>query len=99
MISLQDRSSARLGATVYCTGRTTGSGRSEMNRPETIEETAALVDQTGGRGIPVRVDHFVPSDVQALVPLRHRSPTLRSAATDLSGLGPKIIVPAPHCAA
>lgn len=27
------------GATVYVTGRTSGSERSEMNRPETIEET------------------------------------------------------------
>ena len=28
------------GATVYVTGRTTRSQRSEMNRPETVEETA-----------------------------------------------------------
>jgi NAD(P)-dependent dehydrogenase (short-subunit alcohol dehydrogenase family) len=55
------------GATVYCTGRTTGSQRSEMNRPETIEETAALVDQAGGRGIAVQVDHLVPDKVRALV--------------------------------
>ena len=55
------------GATVYCTGRTTSSGRSEMNRPETIEETAALVDEAGGRGIAVRVDHLVPAEVRALV--------------------------------
>src|SRR5438093_12111543 len=54
------------GATVYITGRTTRSHRSEMNRPETIEETAALVDETGGRGIPVRVDHLVPAEVRAL---------------------------------
>jgi hypothetical protein len=46
--------------TVYVTGRTTRSSRSEMNRPETIEETAALVDEAGGRGIAVRVDHLVP---------------------------------------
>src|SRR5213080_1117113 len=39
------------GATVYVTGRTSGSSRSEMNRPETIEETAALVAEAGGRGI------------------------------------------------
>jgi len=38
-----------------------------MNRPETIEETAALVDQAGGRGIAVRVDHLVPDEVSALV--------------------------------
>jgi NAD(P)-dependent dehydrogenase (short-subunit alcohol dehydrogenase family) len=55
------------GATVYCTGRTTRSERSEMNRPETIEETAALVDEAGGRGIAIRVDHLVPDEVAALV--------------------------------
>ncbi|GLZ33845.1 short-chain dehydrogenase [Lentzea sp. NBRC 105346] len=56
-----------LGATVYVTGRSSGSQRSEMNRPETIEETAALVTAAGGEGIPVRVDHLVPSEVRALV--------------------------------
>jgi NAD(P)-dependent dehydrogenase (short-subunit alcohol dehydrogenase family) len=55
------------GATVYVTGRTTRSERSEMNRPETIEETAALVDEAGGRGIAVQVDHLVPDEVRALV--------------------------------
>ena len=54
-------------ATVYVTGRTTRSERSEMNRPETIEETAALVDEAGGRGIAVQVDHLVPDEVRALV--------------------------------
>jgi NAD(P)-dependent dehydrogenase (short-subunit alcohol dehydrogenase family) len=55
------------GATVYVTGRTTRSARSEMNRPETIEETAALVDRAGGRGVAVPVDHLVPDQVRALV--------------------------------
>ena len=55
------------GATVYVTGRTSGSERLEMNRPETIEETAALVDGAGGRGIAVQVDHLVPEEVRALV--------------------------------
>src|SRR5882724_10712216 len=55
------------GATVYVTGRTTRSERSEMNRPETIEETAALVDEAGGRGIAVQVDHLVPDQVRTLV--------------------------------
>jgi NAD(P)-dependent dehydrogenase (short-subunit alcohol dehydrogenase family) len=55
------------GATVYVTGRTSGSQRSEMNRPETIEETAALVDAAGGRGIAVRVDHLVADQVRELV--------------------------------
>jgi NAD(P)-dependent dehydrogenase (short-subunit alcohol dehydrogenase family) len=55
------------GATVYCTGRTTRTARSEMNRPETIEETADRVNEAGGRGIAVQVDHLVPDEVRALV--------------------------------
>ena len=55
------------GATVYCTGRTTRTERSEMDRPETIEETAELVDAAGGTGIAVQVDHLVPDQVAALV--------------------------------
>lgn len=55
------------GATVYCTGRTTRARRSEMDRPETIEETAELVTRAGGRGIAVAVDHLVPAEVRALV--------------------------------
>lgn len=55
------------GATVYVTGRSTRAGRSEMDRPETIEETAELVDAAGGRGIAVQVDHLVPDEVRALV--------------------------------
>jgi NAD(P)-dependent dehydrogenase (short-subunit alcohol dehydrogenase family) len=57
----------RLGATVYATGRTTRTQRSEMNRPETIEETAELVTAAGGRGVAVRVDHLEPAQVKALV--------------------------------
>ena len=55
------------GVTVYCTGRSTTSQRSEMERAETIEETAELVNQEGGRGIAVQVDHLDPAQVQALV--------------------------------
>jgi NAD(P)-dependent dehydrogenase (short-subunit alcohol dehydrogenase family) len=57
----------RLGATVYATGRTTRTQRSEMNRPETIEDTADLVTEAGGEGIAVRVDHLEPDQVKALV--------------------------------
>ncbi|WP_128546147.1 SDR family oxidoreductase [Larkinella soli] len=55
------------GATVYVTGRTTRARRSEYDRPETIEETAELVTQAGGRGIAVPVDHLVPAEVEQLV--------------------------------
>ncbi len=56
---------------MYCTGRSTAAGRSEMDRPETIEETAALVDRAGGHGVAVRVDHLVPDEVAALVDRIH----------------------------
>jgi NAD(P)-dependent dehydrogenase (short-subunit alcohol dehydrogenase family) len=55
------------GATVYCTGRTTRERPSEYGRPETIEETAELVDAAGGRGIAVAVDHLEAGQVAALV--------------------------------
>jgi NAD(P)-dependent dehydrogenase (short-subunit alcohol dehydrogenase family) len=55
------------GATVYVTGRTTRAAPSEMQRPETIEDTVDLVDAAGGRGIAVRVDHLVADQVRALV--------------------------------
>ncbi len=74
------------GATVYCTGRTTRSARSEMDRPETIEETAALVDQAGGHGIPVRVDHLVPDEVRELVTrIRHEQGALHVLVNDIFG--------------
>jgi NAD(P)-dependent dehydrogenase (short-subunit alcohol dehydrogenase family) len=55
------------GATVYATGRTTRERRSEIDRPETIEETAELVTEAGGEGIAVAVDHLDPAQVAALV--------------------------------
>jgi NAD(P)-dependent dehydrogenase (short-subunit alcohol dehydrogenase family) len=55
------------GATVYCSGRTTRERRSEYDRPETIEETAELVTDAGGQGIPVAVDHLDQAQVEALV--------------------------------
>lgn len=64
------------GATVYCTGRSSRTAPQQRpadagpfttaGRPETIEETAAMVDQCGGRGIAVRVDHTVEAEVAAL---------------------------------
>ncbi len=55
------------GATVYVTGRTTREQSSEYGRPETIEETAELVDGVGGRGIAVRVDHLEADQARDLV--------------------------------
>src|SRR3954462_12584698 len=55
------------GATVYATGRSTRARRSEIDRPETIEETAELVNAAGGEGIAVAVDHLDPAQAEALV--------------------------------
>jgi len=54
------------GATVYCTGRSVRGAPSDMNRSETIEETAEMVAAAGGVGIPVRVDHTQEEEVRAL---------------------------------
>jgi NAD(P)-dependent dehydrogenase (short-subunit alcohol dehydrogenase family) len=59
------------GATVYCTGRSSrtmpnSSGHHYAGRPETIEETAEMVDASGGIGIPVRIDHTAPDEVARL---------------------------------
>lgn len=51
------------GATVYCTGRSTRERGATPGRPETIDETADLVTQAGGRGIAVRVDHTSEGEV------------------------------------
>lgn len=59
------------GATVYCTGRSSRSGRRTHDhhyraRPETIEETAELVTAAGGSGIALVVDHASEVQVKAL---------------------------------
>jgi NAD(P)-dependent dehydrogenase (short-subunit alcohol dehydrogenase family) len=54
------------GATVYVTGRSSAEGRSPIDRPETIEETARLVADAGGAAIAMRVDHGDAAQVRAL---------------------------------
>jgi NAD(P)-dependent dehydrogenase (short-subunit alcohol dehydrogenase family) len=57
-----------------------------MDRPETIEETAALVDAAGGRGIAARVDHLVPDQVRALVSqIEREQGTLHVLVNDIWG--------------
>ncbi|MFC7446349.1 SDR family oxidoreductase [Rhodococcus daqingensis] len=58
---------ARAGATVYATGRSSRAGRSEIDRPETIEETGELMTAAGGDGHALRVDHLEPDEVRDLV--------------------------------
>jgi len=51
------------GATVYVTGRTVTPGP----LPGTVGETAAQVTALGGRGVAIRCDHAVDSEVEALI--------------------------------
>src|SRR3954462_2275771 len=55
------------GATVYATGRSTRAHRSEVDRPETIEETAHLGTAAGGEGSAGAGDHLDPAQVARLV--------------------------------
>jgi NAD(P)-dependent dehydrogenase (short-subunit alcohol dehydrogenase family) len=59
---------ARAGLFVYATGRSSRvSGRSEIGRPETIEETGDLIQAAGGTGAALVVDHEDPAAVAELV--------------------------------
>jgi NAD(P)-dependent dehydrogenase (short-subunit alcohol dehydrogenase family) len=59
---------ARAGLFVYATGRSSRvAGRSEIGRPETIEETGDLIEAAGGAGSALVVDHEDPAAVAALI--------------------------------
>ncbi len=59
---------ARAGAFVYATGRSSRvTGPSDMDRPETIEETGELMAAAGGDGVALRVDHLDVDAVRSLV--------------------------------
>jgi NAD(P)-dependent dehydrogenase (short-subunit alcohol dehydrogenase family) len=60
------RALGEAGATVYCTGRSVTGQPSPYGRPETIDETAEMINAGGGTAIPIRVDHTVETEVQAL---------------------------------
>jgi NAD(P)-dependent dehydrogenase (short-subunit alcohol dehydrogenase family) len=60
------RALADAGATVYCTGRSVKGKPSPYKRPETIDETAAIIKAAGGKAIAVRVDHTNEAEVKAL---------------------------------
>jgi NAD(P)-dependent dehydrogenase (short-subunit alcohol dehydrogenase family) len=54
------------GATVYVTGRSIRGGPTTDNVPGTVDDTAQAVSARGGRGIAVRCDHTVDTDVESL---------------------------------
>src|SRR3954468_21171538 len=60
------RALGEAGATVYCTGRSVTGKPSAYGRPETIDETAAMITDAGGTAIARRVDHTSEAEVKAL---------------------------------
>ena len=60
------RALGEAGATIYCTGRSVTGKPSLYGRPETIDETAAIIRAAGGTAIARRVDHTSEGDVKAL---------------------------------
>ncbi len=61
---------AEAGATVYVTGRSESAASPPSQR--TVQGTARRVDELGGRGIPVRVDHARDEEVRALFERVHQ---------------------------
>jgi NAD(P)-dependent dehydrogenase (short-subunit alcohol dehydrogenase family) len=60
------RALGEAGAIVYCTGRSVKGRPSPYKRPETIDETATMINDVGGTAVAVRLDHTVEVDVKAL---------------------------------
>jgi len=60
------RALGEAGATVYCTGRSVRGNPSPYKRPETIDETAEMINAAGGTAISVKVDHTIESEVEKL---------------------------------
>lgn len=54
------------GATVYVTGRSSSGNINNIGIPGTVEETAALVSSSGGKGIPCPCDHTQEDQVREL---------------------------------
>ncbi|MBL8770362.1 MAG: SDR family NAD(P)-dependent oxidoreductase [Phenylobacterium sp.] len=60
------RALAEAGARVYCTGRSAAGHPPGMDRPETLDQTVALIQAAGGQAVGVRVDHTHEDEVAAL---------------------------------
>jgi NAD(P)-dependent dehydrogenase (short-subunit alcohol dehydrogenase family) len=60
------RALGEAGAVVYCTGRSVRGNPATPSRPETIDETAEMIDAAGGSAHAGRVDHADEEQVAAL---------------------------------
>ncbi|MGC2402673.1 MAG: SDR family oxidoreductase, partial [Acidobacteriaceae bacterium] len=60
------RALGEAGALVYCTGRSAAGNAKGMPRPETIDQTAVLIQYAGGQAVAVQVDHTHEDEVKQL---------------------------------
>ncbi|MGB7280888.1 MAG: SDR family oxidoreductase [Candidatus Acidiferrum sp.] len=90
------------GAIVYCTGRSTKANRlprrkstnaspfDHSRRPETVEETAAMVTARGGKGIVGALDHTDAKQVAKLIArIRKEQGRMHILVNDISELIPQ----------
>lgn len=85
------RALGEAGALVYCTGRSTADSAGGMARPETIDETAALIEEAGGRAIAVRIDHTREKEVAGLAArIKENEGRLDVLANSIWGADPMI---------
>ncbi len=85
------RALAEAGALVWCTGRSAVGAAKGMDRPETIDETVRLIEQSGGRAVAVRVDHAREDEVASLATrIRSESGRLDVLVDSIWGADPMI---------
>jgi NAD(P)-dependent dehydrogenase (short-subunit alcohol dehydrogenase family) len=85
------RALAEAGAFVFCTGRSAAGHPRGMDRPETLDETVALIEQAGGRGVAARVDHTREEEVAQLVArVRNEAGRLDVLVNSIWGADPMI---------
>lgn len=85
------RALGEAGALVYCTGRSAAGAPKGMDRPETIDETVALIEQAGGRAIAARTDHTREEEVVRLAArIRNEAGRLDVLVDSIWGADPMI---------
>jgi NAD(P)-dependent dehydrogenase (short-subunit alcohol dehydrogenase family) len=85
------RALGEAGALVYCTGRSAAGHTGGMGRPETIDQTVAMIEQAGGRAVAVRVDHTREEDVASLAArVRTEAGGLNVLVNSIWGADPQI---------
>jgi NAD(P)-dependent dehydrogenase (short-subunit alcohol dehydrogenase family) len=85
------RALAEAGAVVYCTGRSAAGHPGGMDRPETIDQTVAMIEYAGGRAVAVRVDHTREEEVASLAArIRNDAGRLDLLVNSIWGADPQI---------